>query len=71
MKYSVWMEGFQVMEGIGHAQYLGDYEADSFLEACQLAADDHPRYGDYNPKYNTIWGCELFDNEEDARKNFG
>ena len=71
MKYSVWMEGFHIMEGHGLAEYLGDYEANSFLEACKLAADDHPGYGGYNPEYNTIWGCRLFDNEEDARRSFG
>lgn len=71
MKYSIWMEGFQVMEGKATAEFLGEYEADTFLEACQMAADDHPGYGNYDPKRNCIWGCRLFDNEKDARGTFG
>jgi hypothetical protein len=71
MKYQVWMEGFVVMEGHATAEYLGEYEADSFLEACKKAADNHPGYGGYNQKTNRIWGCQLFDNEIDARKGFG
>jgi len=71
MKYQVWMEEFVVMEGHVTAEYLGEYEADSFLDACQKAADDHPGYGNYNAKQNSIWGCRLFDNEIDARKDFG
>ena len=69
--YEVWMEGFHVMEGRGKATLLGKYEANSFLEACQKAADEHPGYGNYDKKRNTIWGCRLFDNEFDARKSFG
>lgn len=71
MKYSIWMERFHAMEEHGFAAFLGDYEADSFPAACKLAAEVHPGYGKYDSKYNTIWGCRLFDNETDARKSFG
>ena len=71
MIYSIWMEGFHIMEGKATAEHLGDYEADSFLDACQLAADEHPGYGEYDAERNCIWGCRLFDNEIDARKSFG
>ena len=70
-KYQVWMEGFHVMEGHATAEFLGEYEAETFLEACQKAADDHPGYGGYSPERNCIWGCRLFDNETDARRDFG
>jgi len=71
MKYSVWMEGYSIMEGNSDARHLGDYEANSFFEACKLAADDYSNFGKYYPEDNTIWGCRLFDNEKDARKSFG
>ena len=71
MLYSIWMEGFATIESNGHAMHLGDYEASSFSEACQLAANDYPNYGYYNSHTNCIWGCRLFDNEIDARRSFG
>lgn len=71
-KYEVWMQGFQVMEGTEPAELLGIYKADSFLDACQMAVNDHPGYIEYyEPERNCIWGCKLFDNEEDARRAFG
>lgn len=71
MKFDIWMQGFSVTENNGTAKFLGTYEADSFLDACQMAANKHPEYGDYDPESNDIWGCRLFDNETDARKSFG
>ena len=53
------------------AGFLGTYNADSFLEACKMAWNDHRGYGNYDEERNTIWGCRLFDNEADARKDFG
>jgi hypothetical protein len=36
-----------------------------------MAWNDHRGYGNYDEKRNAIWGCRLFDNEADARKDFG
>ena len=71
MLYEIWMEGYQMNGENGEASFEGKYEADSFLEACKKAVEDHKWGKLYNEKYNTIWGCRLFDNEADARKSFG
>lgn len=72
MKYEVWMEGYLAtgMEGIPQgATLVGEVEADSFKDACDLFYGNDTFH--YNPQRLTYWGCKLFDNEQDARKNFG
>ena len=81
MKYDIWIEGYCVtgMEGIpAKARCLAtDVEENSFIEAVQkwyhLEPDAERRFGNLciNNNRATIWGCELFDNEQDARKSFG
>lgn len=71
MKYQVWMEGFRVMEGSATAEFLGEYEADTFKEACKKAVRDKGYEKAYDADYNTVWGCFLYDNETDARRFFG
>jgi hypothetical protein len=68
MKYQVWLEGYQATGDYGEAQLLGEVEANTFKEACvKLLKDDEY----FNEKYLTVWGCRLYDNEKEARKNFG
>ena len=77
MKYTVWLEGFHVQEGITTASLEGVVEANSFREATAKAS--LKRHGQqqfdyyYNDKgeYPTFYGCGYFDNEKDARKSFG
>lgn len=69
--YDVWMEGFAMNGTRATAGFLGTYNADSFLEACKMAWNDHREYGNYDEEKNTIYGCRLFDNEAEARKDFG
>ncbi len=69
--YTIWMEGFLITGGGAPAQFLGMYEANSFLEACKTAVHVGNHTSDYNEERNTIWGCRLFDNEKDARRSFG
>jgi len=71
VKYQVWMEGFMItgMEGEpARAHLLGEYEADSFKEACIKACG---KSSSFNEERLTEWGCKLYDNERDARKTFG
>lgn len=35
MTFSIYEEGFQVMEGIGRAHYIGIEHGETFLEACK------------------------------------
>ena len=72
--YPVWIEGFETNGERSEANFLGKYAADSFIDACRLAAEK--KYEDMSlfdvkngvPCY---WGCGMFDNESDARRYFG
>lgn len=67
-EYDIWMEGFEVTGMYAPASFVGTIEANSFKEACQKVFNGNPNY---NSKYNSFWGCNLYDNESDARKSFG
>lgn len=68
MLYQVWMEGARIQGGSFTAHKVGEIEASSFQEACDKLCDKHSTYD----RVNLInWGCGLYDNETDARKNFG
>jgi hypothetical protein len=78
MKYDIWQEGFYYtgMEGVpAKAELLANgVESDDFIGAVKKWWDSEPRpynaFGDLSIRNNRafIWGIELFDNEEDARK---
>ena len=51
---------------------LGEYEATSFEEACQIAINVHNMNDiNWNPTTLTYWGCKLYNNEKDDREVFG
>lgn len=77
-KYQVWLEGFSATGNNETAKKLTrkneetTWEADTFQEACEKALRTlkwEMKY--YNNDRNTYWSCRFFDNETDARKNFG
>jgi hypothetical protein len=70
VKFQIWSEGFMVNGGGGTAVFWGEAEGDTFLEACNtfFAGDEFYSVSDGRP---FRWACKLFDNEADARKNFG
>lgn len=69
--YHVWSEGYYASGGHSDAIYLGSYYTDTFEDACLQAAIKNNMLNDYNERANSICGCKLFDNEEEARKSFG
>ncbi len=86
-EFDVWEEGFAATGQRGEARFLGKLKGRNFQDACMRyflkrelefreEADksgdwiDTERW-DYNPYRNTYWGCNLYDNEIDARKSFG
>ena len=75
--YSVYMEGFVVMEGRGKAEYVGKGEGETFAEAAYDACVKRYGKGETDYYYQEregrafYWGCEMFDNYEEAAKNFG
>ena len=68
MLYDIWMEGYAMNGGNGTATLFSIVEADSFQEACDKNFKNDSLY---IPGHLSYWGCGLFDNEKDARKNFG
>jgi len=72
MKYwSVWSEGYRATGEHGTATFHGNFEADTFAEACQRWAATTSDPKQFNAERLTYWACRLFDNEADARKSFG
>lgn len=71
-KYQIWEEGYATNGNSATAKFLGEHKALSFRLACIKALIAN-KYGlsDYNIVNNTNWGCSFYDNEIDARKNFG
>lgn len=74
-KYSLWMEGYAVTGNESTAQYLGEFEGNSFNDACDNWAKtiENPELyksgtSEHSPSH---WACRIFDNEMDARKSFG
>lgn len=68
--FEVWCEGFAATGQSGQATFYGKVKGKTFEEACQKMAVIQ-KWGSYDAERNTIWGCRLFDNEDDARKAFG
>lgn len=76
-KYQIWSEGFSVTGEYQKASYHGEFEAETFEQACDKWAETLDEYSKkcYTPSKDgrrpMLWGCRLFDNETDARKSFG
>lgn len=77
-KYEIWLEGFRVTGQSSKASRLTKdnentlWDGVNFIEACKNALSElkwDMLY--YNEKTNSYWGCKFYDNEADARKNFG
>ena len=75
-KIEIWEEGFACTGQSEKAKLIGVYEANDFNDAVKAHIEAHPELKvnqlyDYDGKYHSIWACRLFDNETDARKEFG
>ena len=74
--YDLWMEGYAATGTSSDASFIGTFEANSFLEACDKWAStltDEQRRLYYEPYLGrpAYWGCRIFDNEIEARRSFG
>jgi len=73
MRFNIWMEGYLCtgMDGCPQsARYLGNWDGETFKKACcNWAKATATTTFDSNKLTN--WGCKLFDNEIDARNQFG
>ena len=85
-EFEIWMEGYSATGDYSDAQMIGKEFGSTFDDAIKNYIKKHPQCGIeentreryssdeyyYNRRSNwNIWACDLFDNEFDARKNFG
>ena len=71
--FEVWSEGYIVNGGRDGAKLWDIVEAESFEKACDIIFIplDVKYPGYYKKDPLSFWGCQLFDNEVDARRSFG
>ena len=75
--YTIWMEGYAATGERGGASILGTAFGENFPDAVEtLKAEmekDPEKRGYFRVERGRFfyWGCQLFDNEQDARKGFG
>jgi hypothetical protein len=70
----LWLEGFSATGESSGAVMLGNYEAKNFDDAVIQYMKENKSEVNWDgsgKKEHNIWGCRIFDNEEDARKSFG
>lgn len=85
-EFEIWMEGYSATGESGTAQMIGKGVGETFDDAVKdymsknlnhgIRPNTRDRYMTeeyYNNRRSNwnIWACNLFDNEEDARKSFG
>lgn len=73
-EYEIWSEGYACSGEHSCASFLGRFKGRSFLEACVNSSKEINILLDEDNNFlrvSNIFGCELFDNEADARKGFG
>jgi len=73
--WTLWEEGYVITGNSSRAKFLGNFEAETFEEACDMYAatlpdEDRERHYKKEP-YPAYWGCRIYDNEYDARFTFG
>lgn len=69
-EFEIWQEGYQCSGNASPAHLIGSARGATFHKACENYFEKHPDPL-YNAGANTVWGCRLFDNEQDARSSFG
>lgn len=67
-EYEIWSEGYLATGNMSGAHFHGKQAGKSFREACEKFFKERVFF---NKENLTIWGCRLYDNEQEARKNFG
>lgn len=74
--YEIWSEGHAAQGSPMGAQLIATIAADSFDEAVQTWVETEYSRSQWGQVEHIngrwfLWGCELFDNEYDARRNYG
>ena len=69
-EYHIWCEGFSISGAYAKAEYIGCELGVSFSDAVRAYFAKYSNR-DFNSENLTVFGCRLFQSEEDARKSFG
>jgi hypothetical protein len=73
--FEIWMEGYSATGQHEKAQLIGTGLGITFDDAIRDYMAKTPNHGiekSNGPRSNwSIWACDLFNNEKDARKSFG
>lgn len=72
-QFNVWLEGYEATGNSASAEFKGVWSGITFEEACANWVDSLPieERSYYDPKTNSYWGCQFYENETAARKTFG
>jgi len=78
-EFEIWMQGYSVTGNYSTASFEGISHGKNFKEACinyykvkNTLSILCGHVGDlFDKERITYWGCQLYDNEKDARKIFG
>lgn len=72
--WELWSEGYVASGGVQTATFHGEFEGKTFEDAIQAFKNtltDQRDIDCVHVKDKNFWGCQFFDNEDDARKSFG
>lgn len=72
--WTIWGEGYRATGEHGDATFMGTEYAVSFDEAVQKLKAWYPNPELFRRRDDgtwTYWACKLYDNETDARRNYG
>ena len=70
--FEIWCEGFRATGEGCPAHLMGVWPGKTFRRAVISFMESEPGLKKYfNEEDLSSWGCKIFDNEKDARANFG
>ena len=70
----LWIEGFSATGQRQDATMIGIYQAKNLNDAVKQYMENNKNkveWDCFGKNRHAIWGCEIFDNEIEARKSFG
>ena len=70
-RFQVWSEGYRTTGESAGAQFHGEWEGETFPDACERFMKETGQMRWYNRERNTFWGCRFFPSGNEAAKSFG
>ena len=70
-EYEIWSEGYVATGNSSDATFHGKESGYTFNDAIKTFADKNGHDWDFRDGKWSVWGCDIFDNETEARAAFG